>query len=135
MNYLPLRIWLIVTATFAAGALIVRLAWETTFNPPISSLVMLILAIFATISINVLLIYVAIKPNQKKLKSLPVRVSVTVITTAGIVSGIVHYIRFVPSPEATAPLSVVVATLLLMSVISGYLLLLSVIWFIGRLKR
>ena len=132
MNYLPLRIWLIVSVTLALGALVIRLAWEIPYTAEVSSLVMIILLILTTISIYAFLIYLTIKPSLKKLKSLPVRIAVTAVTTAGLIGAIIHFVRFIPSPEAAVPLSVVIATLLLASAISAYLLIVWVIWFMEK---
>ena len=118
--------------TLALGAVIVRLAWEVIVAAP--SLVVIILVMFTTLSIYALLLYLIIKPSLKKLKSLPVRIWVSVIVTAAIISAIVHYIRFVPSPEAISPLSVIIASLLLAAGISIYLLVLWALWF-KRIKK
>jgi len=133
MNYLPFKIWFIVALTLALGAVIVRLVWEVIVAAP--SLVVIILVMFTTLSIYALLLYLIIKPSLKKLKSLPVRIWVSVIVTAAIISAIVHYIRFVPSPEATSPLSVIIASLLLAAGISVYLLALWALWLKGIKKR
>ena len=133
MNYLPFKVWFIVALTLALGAVIVRLAWEVIVAAP--SLVVIILVMFTILSIYALLLYLIIKPSLKKLKSLPVRIWVSVIVTAAIISAIVHYIRFVPSPEATSPLSVIIASLLLAAGISVYLLALWAVWFKGIKKR
>jgi len=133
MNYLPFKVWFIVALTLALGAVIVRLAWEVIIAAP--SLVVIISVMFATLNIYVLLLYLIIKPSLKKLKSLPVRIWVSVMVTAAIISAIVHYIRFVPSPEATSPLSVIIASLLLAAGISIYLLALWALWFKGIKKR
>ena len=133
MNYLPFKVWFIVAFTMALGAVIVRLAWEIIVAAP--SLVVIILVMFTTLSIYALLLYLIIKPSLKKLKSLPVRIWVSVMVTAAIISAIVHYIRFVPSPEATSPLSVIIASLLLAASISIYLLALWSLWFKGIKKR
>jgi uncharacterized membrane protein len=121
-----------VALTLALGAVIVRLAWEVIVAAP--SLVVIILVMFTTLSIYALLLYLIIKPSLKKLKSLPVRIWVSVIVTTAIISAIVHYIRFVPSPEATSPLSVIIASLLLAASISIYLLVLWALWFKGIKK-
>ncbi len=133
MNYLPFKIWFIVALTLALGAVIVRLAWEVIVAAP--SLVVIILVMFTTLSIYALLLYLIIKPSLKKLKNLPVRIWVSVIVTAAIISAIVHYIRFVPSPEAISPLSVIIASMLLTASISIYLLVLWALWFKGITKR
>jgi hypothetical protein len=132
MNYLSLRIWLIMSVTLAISAVIIRLAWEIAFITAAPSLVMIILLIFAIMSIYALFIYFTIKPDLKKLKSLPVAIGITVLTTAAISAVIIHFVRFVPSPEAAVPLSVVIAVLLLMAGISAYLLVIWVIWFIRK---
>ena len=133
MNYLPFKVWFIVAFTLALGAVITRLVWEVIVAAP--SLVVIISVMFTTLSIYALLLYLIIKPSLKKLKSLPVRIWVSVIVTAAIISAIVHYIRFVPSPEATSPLSVIIASLLLAAGISVYLLALWALWFKGIKKR
>ena len=133
MNYLPFKVWFIVAFTLALGAIITRLVWEVIIAAP--SLVVIISVMFATLNIYALLLYLIIKPSLKKLKSLPVRIWVSVIVTAAIISAIVHYIRFVPSPEATSPLSVIIASLLLAASISIYLLVLWALWFKGIKKR
>ena len=132
MNYLPFKVGFIVALTLALGAVIIRLTWEVIVAAP--SLVVIILVMFTTLSIYALLLYLIIKPSLKKLKSLPVRIWVSVIVTAAIISAIVHYIRFVPSSEATSPLSVIIASLLLAASISIYLLVLWALWFKGIKK-
>ena len=128
MNYLPLKIWLMVTVALFFSAVIVRLVWEVTDTPSAGSLAIIILLILVTLGIYALLVYLTIKPSVKKLKSLPVSLGVTVIGTAALISGVIHFIRFVPSPEANSPLSLVIASLLLAGGISAYSLVLRVIW-------
>jgi len=135
MKYLPLKIWLIVAITLALSALIIRLVWEIVYGPPAASLVLIILVIVALLGIYVLFIYFTIKPNLKKLTSLPVGIVVTVMATAGLIGGIIHFIRYVPSPEATEPLSVVIATLFLLAGSSAYFLLLWIIWSIWKTRK
>lgn len=129
MNYLPLKIWLIVTVTLALGALVVRLAWEIPYIEATSSQIMIILLILATISIYAFFIYFTIKPGLKTLKSLPLKIWVTVMASVGLIGGIIHFINFIPSPEATPFLSAAIAILFLLAGISAYLLILRVIWF------
>jgi len=128
MNYLLLRVWLLVSITLAISAVIVRLAWEVTFTTAVGSMVIIVLLIVVTLGIYALLVYLTIKPSLKKLRSLPVRIWVTIIITAALISGIIHFVRFVPSPEAASPLSVIIATLLLLAGISAYPAALLVIW-------
>lgn len=135
MNYLALRIWFIVSITPALAAVFIRLVWETTIATAVGTWVIVILLMLVILGIYALLLYLNIKPSMKKLKSLPFRLGVTVITTAAIIGAIIHFIRFVPSPEAAESLSVVIASLLLMAGISGYLLILRVIWPVGKTGR
>ena len=121
-----------VSVTLATSAVIVRLVWDITTTTVVSSLVVIILLILVMLGVCALLLYLAIKPSLKTLKSLPVGIGVIVIFTAGIIDTVIHFIRFVPSPEAASPLSVIIAALLLMAGISVYLLVLWVIWSIRR---
>jgi len=121
-----------VSITPALGAVVIRLVWELTIATAVGTWVIIILLILVTLGIYALLLYLTIKPSLKKLKSLPVGIGVTVIITAVLISGIIHFIRFVPSPEAALPLSVVIASLLLLGSISAYALALRVIWSIWK---
>jgi hypothetical protein len=131
-SHLPLRIWLIVSVTLLISAVIVRLAWAVTYAPSAGYLFVVLAILLVILGIYALSLYLIIKPSLKKLKSLPVRIWVTIIITGGLIDGIIHFVRFVPSPEATSPLSVVIASLLLVGGISAYLLALWVIWFIRK---
>jgi len=128
MKHLPLRIWFMVTLALALAPVIIRLVWEMTNTTLAPSLVILVLVILTIVGIYALVLYLLIAPSMKKLRSLPVVIGVMVVFTAGLIGSIIHYIRFVPSPEAAALLSVVTATLLIMAAISGYILILWVIW-------
>jgi hypothetical protein len=124
-----------VNGNLALGAVIVRLAWEIYVNPLIATLAVVTPVIAVIAGTNALIIYLLIAPSMRKIKSLPVGIWIIVIFTAGVIGSIIHYIRFVPSPEGDAPLSIVIATLLLIAVVSGYLLVLWVFWFIGIKRR
>ncbi len=128
MNHLPLRIWLAVSCTLALSAVIMRLAWEIAVNPLIPTMAVVIPVMLVIAGTNALIIYLLMAPSMKKLKSLPVGIWVIVIFTAGVIGSISHYVRYVPSPEVVSPLSVVIATLLLMAAVSGYILVLWVFW-------
>ena len=135
MKHLPLKIWLIVVITLAVSAAIIRLAWEIVYGSPAASLALIIMVMLALLGIYVLSIYFTIKPDLKKLTSLPVGIVVTVMATAGLIGGIIHFTRYVPSPEATEPLSVVIATLFLLAGASAYFLLLWIIWSIWKTRK
>ena len=127
INRLLFKTWFIATITLVLGAVIVRLAWELTTAVAMGTFTIVALLILATLAIYALLLYLTIKPRIKRLASRPIRIWITTIATAGIISGIIHFIRFVPSPEAAHPLSVIIAVLLLTTGISAYLLVLWVI--------
>ena len=135
MNYLPLRMWLIVSVTLALAAVVVRLVWEVICAPSAGYLLVVLAVLLVTLGIYALILYLTIKPSLKKLKSLPVRIWVTVIITVALIDGIIHYLRFVPSPEAASPLSVIIASLLLSALVSAYALALWVIWFIRKARK
>ncbi len=135
MSHLLLRVWLMVSCTLALSAVIVRLAWEIYVNPLVATLAVVTPVIVVIAGTNALVIYLLIAPSMRKLKSLPVGIGIIGIFTAGVIGSIVHYIRFIPSPEGDAPLSIAIATLLLIAVVSGYLPVLWVFWFIGIKKR
>ncbi len=128
MNHLPPRIWLAVSCTLALSAVIIRLAWEIAVNPRIPTMAVVIPVMLVIAGTNALIIYLLMAPSMKKLKSLPVEIWVIVIFTAGVIGSISHYIRYIPSPEAVSPLSIAIATLLLMAAVSGYMLVLWVFW-------
>jgi hypothetical protein len=135
MNHLPLRIWLIASVTLLTSAVIVILAWAVTYAPSVSYLFVVLAILLVTLGIYALFLYLIIKPSLKKLKSPPVRIWVTIIITSALIDGIIHFIRFVPSPEAASPISVIIASLLLIGGISAYLLVLWVIWSIRKTRE
>ena len=124
-----------ISCTLALSAVIVRLAWEMYVNPLVGTLAVVTPVIVVIAGTNALIIYLLIAPSMSKIKSLPVAIWVIAIFTAGVIGSIIHYIRFIPSPEADAPLSIVIATLLLIAVVSGHLAVLWVFWSISIKKR
>lgn len=134
-SHLPLRIWLIVSVTLLISAVIVRLAWAVTYAPSAGYLFVVLAILLVTLGIYALFLYLIIKPSLKKLKSLPVRIWVTVIITGALIDGIIHFVRFVPSPEAASPLSIIIAILLLIGGIGAYLLALWVIWSVWKARK
>ena len=134
MNRLPTRIWLWVTVALFLGAVMARLVYELTDTNSAGNLVVIALLILVTLGVYALLLYLTIKPSIKKLKSLPVRIEIIAIGTAALVDSIIHFIRFVPSPEAAAslPISIVIASLLLAGAISAYSLVLWIIWSVRK---
>jgi hypothetical protein len=135
MKSLYLRVWAVVVLTLALGAAVARLGWGISSAKNAASLAIIILLLVAIISSYALVLYIAIKPSLKKLKSLPVSIMATVIAGGGIAGCIIHFIRFVSSPRASTPVSVSVASLLLASGVVLCALILWVVWrFRGRVK-
>ena len=141
MNYLPLRIWLIVSVTLAIAAVVVRLVWEVIHAPSAGYLFVVLAILLITLGIYALILYLTIKPSLEKLKSPLVRIWVTVIVTVALIDTIIHFVRFVPSvpyvpsPEVASPFSVIMASLLLAAFVSAYALVLWVIWFIRKARE
>jgi hypothetical protein len=125
---LHLRLLLMTSVTLALGAIMVRLGWELAYAAAVGTVVIVALLMLTTIGIYALCLYFSIRPNMKKFNSPPVRRLLILIITAAFISGIIHYYRFIPSPEAAHTLSKVIATLLLLASISGYLLVLGYLW-------
>jgi hypothetical protein len=128
MKSLYLRIWAIVALALALGAAITRLAWGISSANHGGSLAVIILLMVAVLATYVLLLYLAIKPSLKKLKSPPVAILATVIAGGGIIGCIIHFIRFVSSPRAFSFLNVFIASLLLASGVAVCGLILWVVW-------
>ncbi len=122
-----------VSCTLALSAVIVRLAWEIYVNPLMGTLAVVIPVIVVIAGTDALVIYLLIAPSMKKVRSLPIGIWVLAIFTAGVIGSIIHYIRFVPSPQAS--LSIVIATLLVIAVVSGYIAVLWAFWSISIKKR
>ena len=135
MNQLPLKIWLMVSLTLALIAIIISLVYRVTITDSAGSLVVIILLILAILGTYALILYLTIRPSLKKLKSLPVAILVTLVATGAIADAILHFFRFVFSPDPTLPFGVIAAALLLAAGVGAYLLVLWVIWFIWRAGR
>lgn len=128
MKYLTLRIWFLATITPVFAAVIIRIVWELMVNSSGSGLAMSILVILGLLGFYVLIGYFTFKPNWKRLKSLPVGIGVATIATGGLIGGIIHLTRFVPSPEVGLPWSLVIAILYLLAGASAYFLILWLVW-------
>jgi hypothetical protein len=50
------------------------------------------------------------------------------MATGGLVGGVIHLARFIPSPQSGLPWSLVIALLYLLAGLSAYSMLLWVIW-------
>ena len=128
MKYLPLRVWFLVTITPVFVAVIIRIVWEVTVNPTVDGLVMSILVTLVLLCLYALIFYLILKPNLKMLTSLPVGTGIALMATGGLIGGIIHIIRFIPSPESGLPWSLVIALLYLLAGASAYFMLLWIVW-------
>ncbi len=128
MKYLPLRIWFLVTIAPVFVAVIIRVIWEVIVNPSTGGITMSILIILGLLGFYALILYFTLKPNLQKLKSLPAGIGIVVMATGGLIGGIIHLTRFVPSPEVGLPWSLVIVALYLLAGASAYFMLLWIIW-------
>jgi hypothetical protein len=123
-----IRFWIILTLTPALIALILRLLWEAQTAYAIGTWIIIILLILAVLGLYAAILYFIFNPNLKKLQSpLFKLLSSGILIALGIV-GVIHFYRFVPSPEANLPISIPMAIMLLISEVSGCTLLLYLLW-------
>jgi len=111
------------------SAVILILARHISYATSVVGLVMLIMCVVTALGVWGWVTYFIHKPGVKVLHNPFFQGSVTVIISMGIVSAVIHYLRFIPSPEAAATLSKVIATLLMAAGIIVYPLLMWFIWF------
>lgn len=94
---------------------------------------MLVMVVVATLGVWGLAVYFIFRPSYRVLQSPLFKGGVTLVVTAGVGGGFIHYLRFIPSLEAALTLSNVIATLLMTAGISAYILLMWIIW--SRVKK
>jgi len=109
-------------------AIIIRIGWELAVNYSITGLVMSLLVIIGVIGLYALLMYMVLKPNLKMLTSLPVWLGIAVMATGGMIGGVIHLTRFVPSPQSELPWSLVIVLLYLFAALNAYGILLWFVW-------
>lgn len=135
MKLLTLKIWFLVAITPVFMAIITRLVWELAVNFSTSGLVMSILVITTLLGVCTLLFYLILKPNLKVLNSLPIWIIGAAIATGGVIGAVIHFIRFLPSPECGLPWSLVIALLYFIALLNAYFILLWHIWSLWKKKR
>jgi hypothetical protein len=126
MNYSRLKIWFIMTFTFAVLAVVIRAIWQIVVIPTSGTMLIFIPLILALLGIDALFAYLAINPQ--KFKSPPFVIGITVALTAGLLAGVTHFIRFIISPEADPFLSKIIGSFVILSSTSAYLLVVWIIW-------
>ena len=126
MNYLCLKVWLIVTITLAVIGVVICAVWQIVVIPTAGTMIIFIPLILALLGTNAFVAYLTINP--KKIRSLPVVIGITIALTGGLIAGVSHFAHFIPSPEAAPLLSKIIGAFVLLSSVSAYLLVLWLIW-------
>ena len=126
------RIGATAGVTAALSVATFYLAQKIPYSIATISKVVLGLAIGITVS-GYFFLLLLIRPGlTKKLKTRPMRIGVTAVVTAALVTLTIHTIRFLPSPEAIHIQSKVMAILLLAALSSVYPIILKYIWRVWR---
>ena len=133
MNYSRLKIWFIVALTLAIVAVVIRAIWQIVVIPTPGTMFVFIPLILALLGINALFAYLAI--NTQKLRSKPYLIGIIVALTAGLLAGVVHFVRFIISSEADPFLSKIIGSFVVLSSISAYIIVVCLIWSLGRAKE
>jgi hypothetical protein len=132
MKNRPLRIWALVTITPVFAAIIMRLVWELAVNNSNGGLVMSALVVLGLLGLYTLILYLVLNPKQKLMTSLPVWTGIAVMATGGLIGGIIHMVRFLPSLQSELPWSLVIALLYLFAGLNAYCIL---VWFVWSLWK
>jgi hypothetical protein len=135
MKYLRFRIWTLITITPVIAAMIIRIIWELVVNPSTGGLVMSILVIFCLLGLYALIIYLLFRPDLKLLKSLPLWIIIAIAATGGLIGAILHFLRFLPSPQSELPWSLVIALLYALASSSAYGMLLWYVWTLWKKRK
>jgi len=129
MEYLRIRIWCAATITLLVAAAIVRLVWHFVSLGsvlPTDGWALGILLMIAAIGAYGLFLYLMVRPNR--IRSLVSKIWFTMIATSAFAGATIHFARYVPSPEASSSISLVLAIVLLVAVVNAYLLALNLAW-------
>jgi hypothetical protein len=133
MNYSRLKIWFIMTFTLAVVAIVIRAIWQIVVIPTSGTMLIFIPLIIAMFGMNALFVYLVINPH--KFKSVPFLTGITAALTAGLLAGVTHFVRFIISPEADPALCKLISSLILLSSVSAYLILLYIIWSFRKVRQ
>lgn len=128
MSRRQFKFWLIGTLTITVVAVIIILSYWIRRATSWDGLIMLALLVGVVVIIYALAIRFILRPERRLLSSTSFKVVTTAILSAGLVSGVIHYFRFIPSPEAATTYSKTVATLLIVAGLSAYALLMALLW-------
>ena len=132
MNYSRLKVWFIITFSMAVIAIVIRAIWQIVVIPTSGTMLIFIPLIVALVGADALFAYIVVNPD--KLKTLPFQVGITVALSAGLLAGVTHFIRFIISPQAEPVLSKVIGFFVVLSSISAYTIILSIIWSLRKAR-
>jgi hypothetical protein len=126
MNYTRLKIWCIITFSLAVIAIVIRAIWQIVVIPGVGTMFVFLPLIVALLGMNALFAYLVIRPG--KLRTTPFAIGFTVALTAGLLAGVAHFVRFIISPLADPFLCKVIGSLVLLSSVSAYCIVLYILW-------
>lgn len=129
MGYRLLKTWAVATVTLGFLAVAVRLAWAASNSMPADARALIVLLIIGILNLYCLILYVIFRPTRQRLSGLFFKGWFTATFSSISAAGVIHFIRFLPSPECVSPFSPIIAGLLLAGGLSGYVLALWVVWF------
>ena len=135
MKWRALRIWLLATIAPVIIAAVMRLGWEMVVNPSVSGTIMSVLVSLGLVSFYALVCYFTLKPKLEKFTSLPVGLALIAMAAGALAGGIIHFVRFIHSPLAGMPWSLIIAVLYLLAATSAYGILIWWVWYTWRKKR
>lgn len=128
MSYRGFKVWLIATVTLLTLAAMIILSYWIRRATSWDGLIMLIFLVIALVALYILAIRFIMRPERGLLGRTWFKVVVSTVLTLAIGSGVIHYLRFIPSPEGATLYSKTVATLLTVSGLSAYVLLILFLW-------
>ncbi|MFA5629044.1 MAG: hypothetical protein WC958_02110 [Dehalococcoidales bacterium] len=124
-----IKFWIVLTVTPVTAALVLRLIWAAQIAYAIGTWIIIVLLISAAVALYAALLYFIFNPDAiNKLKTLPSKIFFSVVLIALIIVSVIHFYRFVPSPEANLSISIPMAIMILISELSGGSLMLYLIW-------
>lgn len=126
MNNSHRRLWVIITFSLAAIAIIIRSIWQIVVIPTPGTMLIFIPLILCILGADILLIYLVLNPD--KTRTVPFLAGISAVLTAGLIAGVVHFVRFIVSPVADPFLSKVIGWLVLSSSVSAYFLIVNYLW-------
>ena len=135
MKLHTLKIWFLVAITPVFLAIFTRMAWELVANFSTGGLIMSIMVIIALLGVCTLMFYLILRPNLKVLNSLPIWIIGAVMATGGVAGAVIHFMRFLPSPEFELPWSLIIALLYFIALLNAYFMLLWHAWSLLKKRR